>query len=148
MSGIAIHIVRHTWLCRVRSLVMRRNRAAHLTLVSGCPGLDTPFLRDRWNPSAAHREDRVIVGSINDDVPVDVLEKSRDDLIRKISEELSEDERTFILSVKEAKPVWELLGLEGVENLPAIKWKLMNLSRMDSGKHKAAVKKLRDYLGV
>lgn len=87
-------------------------------------------------------------GMINGNIPVEVLENSRDDLIRKIREELSDDERKFILSVKETQPDWKLLGLEGVNELPAIRWKLMNLSRMDSGKHKAAVKKLRDYLGV
>lgn len=87
-------------------------------------------------------------GMITENIPVEVLEKSREDLVQKIREELTDNERRFILSVKEAKPVWELLGLEGVEDLPAIKWKLMNLSRMDSEKHKEALRKLRDYLGV
>lgn len=87
-------------------------------------------------------------GMINESIPVEVLEKCRDDMILKIREELSEDERKFILSVKEIQPAWELLGLKGIEDLPAIKWKLMNLSRMDSEKHKVAVRKLREYLEV
>ena len=87
-------------------------------------------------------------GMVNEDIPVEALEKSREDLVRMIKEELTEDEREFILSVKKAQPVWELLGLEDIEDLPAIQWKLMNLSKMNSSKHKVAVRKLREYLGV
>jgi len=61
---------------------------------------------------------------------------------------LTPDERRFIVSMKEGRPRWDLLALEGVENLPAVKWKLLNISRMDPAKHQKAVRKLRDYLGV
>ena len=57
-------------------------------------------------------------------------------------------QRRFIVSTKEGRPRWDLLALEGVENLPAVKWKLLNISRMDPVKHRKAVHKLRDYLGV
>jgi hypothetical protein len=57
-------------------------------------------------------------------------------------------ERRFIVSVKEGRPRWDLFTLEGVENLSAVKWKLLNISRMDLAKHQKAVHKLRDYLGV
>jgi len=50
--------------------------------------------------------------------------------------------------MKEGRPRWDLLALEGVENLPAVKWKLLNISRMDPTKHQKAVRKLREYLGV
>jgi len=42
----------------------------------------------------------------------------------------------------------DLIGIEGVEDLPAVKWKLLNIGRMNPSKHKQAVRKLRDYLGV
>jgi len=61
---------------------------------------------------------------------------------------LTPDERRFIVSMKEGRPRWDLLALEGVENLPAVKWKLLNISRMDPTKHQKAVRKLREYLGV
>ena len=34
----------------------------------------------------------------------------------------------------------------GVEDLPVVKWKLMNIKRMDKKKHKKALEKLRNYL--
>jgi hypothetical protein len=42
----------------------------------------------------------------------------------------------------------DLLELEGLKDLPAVKWKLLNISKMDPAKHRKAVHKLRDYLGV
>jgi len=65
-----------------------------------------------------------------------------------IVRELTLQEKQFIVSIKEGTPRWELIGIEGVENLPAVKWKLLNIGRMSSSKHKKAVHKLRDYLGV
>ena len=56
--------------------------------------------------------------------------------------------KQFIVSVKKGLPEWELLGIEDVENLPAVKWKLLNIGKMDPLKHKKAVHKLRDYLKV
>ena len=50
-----------------------------------------------------------------------------------------------MISVKKGKPKWDLLGLTGVEDLPAVKWKLINIKRMDKKKHKKALEKLRNY---
>jgi len=48
--------------------------------------------------------------------------------------------------IKTGKPEWDLLGLTGVEELPAVKWKLMNIKKMEKKKHKKALEKLRNYL--
>jgi len=45
-------------------------------------------------------------------------------------------------------PQWDLIGLEGVQNLPAVQWKLLNIGRMAPAKHQQALRKLRDYLDV
>jgi len=87
-------------------------------------------------------------GMIAEDVTCEDLDKTRNDLISMLRSELTPEERRFILSVKEGHPRWDLLGLEGIENLPAVKWKLLNIERMDPSKHKKAVHKLRDYLGA
>ncbi len=83
-----------------------------------------------------------------EEVRCEDLEKTREDLISTIAEELTIQEKQFIVSVKNGIPQWDLLGLEGVENLPAVKWKLLNIGKMNPSKHKQAVRKLRDYLGV
>ncbi|HQG99336.1 MAG TPA: nucleotidyl transferase AbiEii/AbiGii toxin family protein [Smithellaceae bacterium] len=81
-------------------------------------------------------------------VTCEELEEARKTLIARIAQDLTLAERQFLLSVKEGKPQWDLLGLEGVQNLPAVQWKLLNIGRMAPAKHRQAVQKLRDYLGV
>jgi predicted nucleotidyltransferase component of viral defense system len=76
------------------------------------------------------------------------LERTREELIALIARELTVQEKQFIVSVKDGNPQWDMLGVEGVENLPAVKWKLMNIRKMNPSKHTKAVQKLRDYLQV
>jgi predicted nucleotidyltransferase component of viral defense system len=83
-----------------------------------------------------------------EEVTCEDLEKTREELVSMIARELTVEEKQFIVSVKEGIPRWDLLGIEGIENLPAVKWKLVNISRMAPLKHKKAVRKLRDYLNV
>jgi predicted nucleotidyltransferase component of viral defense system len=76
------------------------------------------------------------------------LEKTREQLVSMIPSVLTIQERQFIVSIKEGIPQWDLIGLEGVQNLPAVQWKLMNIGRMAPAKHQHALRKLRDYLDV
>jgi len=81
------------------------------------------------------------------DVPLEELEEVRERLIQLIHEGLTEQERKFLLSFKSREPDWALLGLKGVSDLPAIKWKQINLSKMSEDKHAQAYKKLTDVIG-
>lgn len=85
-------------------------------------------------------------GMTLEEVTFEELEKTRAQLVSMIARELTVEEKQFIVSVKEGMPRWELIGIEGVENLPAVKWKLLNIARMSPSKHRKAVRKLRDYL--
>jgi len=87
-------------------------------------------------------------GMTLEEVTCEDLEKTREELVSLIARELTVAERQFIVSVKEGTPRWELMGIEGIENMPAVRWKLLNIGRMSPSKHKKAVRKLRDYLGV
>lgn len=87
-------------------------------------------------------------GIVTEPVTCEELAETRQQLIERISAELTAEEKQFIVSVKEGRPQWELLGLEGVENLPAVRWKLLNIAKINPDKHEKAVRRLRDYLGV
>lgn len=87
-------------------------------------------------------------GMTLEQVSYEDMEKTRKELVSMIAGDLTVEEKQFIVSVKEGVPRWDLIGIEGVENLPAVKWKLLNIGRMSPSKHKKAVRKLRDYLGV
>jgi predicted nucleotidyltransferase component of viral defense system len=66
-----------------------------------------------------------------------------DDLV---SIRLTDDEREFLISFKNRKPNWDLLGLDGISQLPAIKWKQINLAKMPEVKHKQALGQLESIL--
>jgi len=69
-------------------------------------------------------------------------------LASRLNEEMTQDEKRLIVSVKEGKPRWDLLGVPGIENLPAVRWKVQNIRRMTPMKQREVLRKLRDYLGI
>ncbi|MGH9341027.1 MAG: nucleotidyl transferase AbiEii/AbiGii toxin family protein [Acidobacteriota bacterium] len=83
-------------------------------------------------------------------VPVEyqALLDARERLIERIHADLTTDEKNFLVSVKEGKPDWPLLGLDGVERMPAVQWKLKNIAKMGGPKQKDQVEKLKRKLGL
>ncbi len=82
-------------------------------------------------------------GMTLENIPYSELLDARKNLIHFVRNNLTKAERQFILSFKMGVPEWELLGLENIQKLPAVQWKLLNIRKMDKVKHKAAVEKLR-----
>ncbi|PCH58853.1 MAG: hypothetical protein COC14_00015 [Burkholderiaceae bacterium] len=82
-----------------------------------------------------------------ENVSLEALESTREQLIHLINTELKENEKQFLLSFKNKNPDWSLINLKGVENLPAVNWKLINLNNMSADKHKAAYEKLQKLIG-
>ncbi|WP_299981827.1 nucleotidyl transferase AbiEii/AbiGii toxin family protein [Desulfobacula sp.] len=76
------------------------------------------------------------------------LGKIRKELPSLILSKLSRNERKFLLSVKMGIPDFSLLSISGLENLPAIKWKIENILRMESKKRIAATEKLKSILDL
>ena len=87
-------------------------------------------------------------GMVVEPVTAEELRIAGEQLVSRLHEEMTEEERRFIVSVKEGEPQWNLLGVPGIENLPGVQWKLQNMRRMAPTKHREALRKLRDYLGV
>ncbi|MDF3014610.1 MAG: nucleotidyl transferase AbiEii/AbiGii toxin family protein, partial [Cellvibrio sp.] len=46
------------------------------------------------------------------------------------------------------QPDWSLLGLDGVNNLPAVRWKLINLQKIPDEKHQQALQQLKVVLNL
>ena len=74
------------------------------------------------------------------------LEDARQKLIEVINASLTDQERQFLMSFKSRLPQWELLELEGIEQLPAVRWKMRNLEKMSDEKHTEAYRKLKQVL--
>lgn len=87
-------------------------------------------------------------GMTSMDVSYAELEKTRQDLVSLLHKQLSSNEREFLLSVKMGIPDFSLLPISGLENFPAIKWKIQNILKMKPKKKIAATEKLRTILYV
>ena len=90
--------------------------------------------------------EKEFVGMTMESVSLETLTQTRLDLIEQIHKKLSDDDKTFILSVKTGTLKWELFAYPEAQNLPAIKWKLHNLSKMSKEKRKVATLKLEKIL--
>jgi len=67
------------------------------------------------------------VGMTAEPTNIDDLETTRKLLFAELPVSLDAAERKFLLSIHRLEPDWELLEIAGIEDLPAIKWKLKNL---------------------
>jgi predicted nucleotidyltransferase component of viral defense system len=92
--------------------------------------------------------DNEFKGMSIEEIGYDELIGTRERLVQLLLNSLEAEEKQFIVSVKTGKPNWGLFDIEGVDKLPAVKWKLLNISRMDKTKHERALNKLKHYLGV
>ena len=54
----------------------------------------------------------------------------------------------MLISIKRGEPNWELLGLPGIEGLPAVRWRLENVAKLDPTKRAALEARLRAVLAV
>jgi len=81
-------------------------------------------------------------GMIFNPITLDELNHAREELITQLLSDLTENEKKFIISVKSKKPQWDLIEVDHVKDLPAVKWKLLNLDKMDKKSHEQALTKL------
>ena len=105
------------------------------------------LLNPRWGDLRPVFE-REFQGMVLEPVTAEELRSVGEQLVLRLHEEMTEEEKRFIVSVKEGEPRWNLSGVPGIENLPAVQWKLQNIRRMTIAKRREAMQKLRDYLGV
>lgn len=85
-------------------------------------------------------------GMTLEDVSLSKLLEARNQLLEIIKGALSDEEKYFLLSIKRGKPEWQLLGIPGIDKLPALQWKLLNIKRMPPAKQEVAYKRLEATL--
>ena len=55
-------------------------------------------------------------------------------------------DRELLLSIKRGSPKWDLLAIDGVEALPAVRWKLQNLEKLGEKKRDQLIEQLTKLL--
>jgi predicted nucleotidyltransferase component of viral defense system len=81
-------------------------------------------------------------------VSLDELLEAREDLVKEIVGKMPEPHKRFLVSVKKGEPEWPLLDLPGAKDLPAVRWKLENLGKLDAGRRAQLLKGLNEALGM
>lgn len=75
--------------------------------------------------------ERNFKGMTTEPVDLSALLAARERMLRELQDGLDADERGFLLSLVAGRPQWELLGIEHLEHLPGIRWKLHNLAQLE-----------------
>lgn len=82
-------------------------------------------------------------GMTREPVTLEQLESTRAALLAAIQEQFTKQDAAFLLSLKRGVPDWALLNLPGVDQLPAVRWKLRNIMEMSASRRAGAVDKLQ-----
>jgi predicted nucleotidyltransferase component of viral defense system len=75
-------------------------------------------------------------------VELELLLEARVSMINTIHRLLTDNDKELLLSIKQGVSRWELSAYPYAAELPAIKWKIHNLSGMSKAKRKSALEKL------
>lgn len=76
----------------------------------------------------------------------EALADARERLIAGLHAALGDRDRAFLMSVENRDPDWSLVDLPDPSDLPALRWKLLNLDRMAPRKHAEARDRLERVL--
>jgi predicted nucleotidyltransferase component of viral defense system len=104
----------------------------------------SPILKDQKSAF-----DNQFAGMTNSEFSYEDYEKTRSLLITTIQKLLSEDEKKFLISFETGEPLWELFPIPLLKDLPAIKWKLLNIRKLietKPEKHKKVIELLNETL--
>ncbi len=70
------------------------------------------------------------VDMTRDTVELDTLMQMQARLIKELPKQLTPAHRDFLMSLVQGEPAWELMPMQHLRELPALKWKLMNLAKL------------------
>jgi hypothetical protein len=103
------------------------------------------LLEPRWKPLTQIFQAE-FAGMTREPVTLEELEATRLALLEALRQQFTAQDAEFLLSLKQGQPDWTLLGLPGIEQLPAVRWKLSNIQGMTEQKRGEALTRLAAVL--
>ncbi len=98
------------------------------------------------NRDITHDYERNFRGLTDEDVAVETLLAVRTALVDNIASTMPEDHRRFLVSFYRRKPEWSRLGLNDLDQLPAVRWREHNLDKAGEETRADIVRKLEEVL--
>lgn len=83
---------------------------------------------------------------IYEPVVLERLQETLKQLVHEIHNAMTDEDRHFLLALKQGTQDWRNFSLPEVERLPGIQWKMLNLARMNPSKRRQAEVKLEKIL--
>ena len=80
------------------------------------------------------------------EVSVEGLNQTRIRMIQAIGQQLTDNQKAFLLSFKSGDPQWDLLEHAVASELPAVQWKLRNIRKMSPARRAQALSTLEQVL--
>ncbi len=87
-------------------------------------------------------------GMTTDDITLDTLLGVREKLITDVVANMPDHHKEFLRSFYSRKPDWKLLDIGGVENLPAVRWRELNLDKSGEGTCEELLRKLEKVISA
>ncbi|MCG2589510.1 nucleotidyl transferase AbiEii/AbiGii toxin family protein [Rhodohalobacter sulfatireducens] len=106
-------------------------------------------MNELLNPNTIDLDDiykKEFRGMTNDLVELEELIEVQKVLPKLILQDLTDLEKEFLITFKKGDPQWNLMPVSHLKNLPGVKWKLLNIRKMDEKKHQEMLKKLEEVL--
>jgi predicted nucleotidyltransferase component of viral defense system len=88
------------------------------------------------------------IGMTDEPVSLAELEETREEMIEKIVGAMPIEHKNFLIGFECGNPEWDLLGVSGAADLPAVRWRQQNLDKLPKEKRNKLVADLKKALGV
>ena len=89
---------------------------------------------------------RGLAGIVETSVTLDDLLRTREDMVAEVVGGMPDEHRAFPASFERGDPDWSLLGAAHARTLPAVRWRMMNVARLDAGRRADQVGRLERAL--
>jgi len=106
----------------------------------------SPILKDQKSAF-----DNQFAGMTEVEFTYEDYEQTRATLLETIRKRLSDDDKKFLQSFENGEPEWDLFPHSVLKDLPAIKWKLINIEKLKKAnprKHEQMINDLKKILGL
>ena len=92
--------------------------------------------------------DQQFLGMSLHPVTVDELDSVRQTMIETIGRMMTAEHKAFLLSFKSGEPEWGRIKHTQAQELPAVRWKLQNIRKLNGERREAALARLADVLSM
>ena len=89
---------------------------------------------------------RGLAGMMDIPATLDALVRTREELVADIVGRMPDPHRRFLLSFQKGEPEWSLLEVSHARTLPAVRWQMTKLERLDERERAALVARLETAL--